>query len=55
MGGIRLAAVAAEQHISLSTLRALNPALVGDRIPPTATAYAIRLPATETTAVSPEL
>jgi peptidoglycan lytic transglycosylase D len=43
-GGLRLAAVARKFHTSLSHLRALNPAILRDRVPPYVRSYRIRVP-----------
>jgi peptidoglycan lytic transglycosylase D len=45
-GGLRLAELAHKFHTSLSHLRALNPAILRDRVPPYARTYRIRVPLT---------
>lgn len=49
-GGTRLEAVAERHHIAVNALRALNPALVENCVPPTATVYPVRVPASGSTA-----
>jgi membrane-bound lytic murein transglycosylase D len=44
-GGTPLNAVAKRRHTPLGVLRALNPALIRNCVPPMATAYAVRVPA----------
>ncbi len=43
-GGTQLIGIAARYHTSVMRLRALNPALLADRIPPDITSYGIRVP-----------
>ena len=43
-GGTSLRAIAASNHISIATLRWLNPALLGDCAPPGPQSYPIRVP-----------
>jgi peptidoglycan lytic transglycosylase D len=43
-GGLSLTAVAHKYHTSVSHLRALNPAILRDRVPPSARTYRIRVP-----------
>ncbi|MGH7838441.1 MAG: lytic transglycosylase domain-containing protein, partial [Candidatus Binataceae bacterium] len=56
-GGTPLTSVAERRHMSVAALRSLNPALVRNLVPPTATVYPVRVPATGATAalVSAEL